>query len=204
MSNDINLSLFQSLNTMANAVRLDESASYDFDKHHSIPQISRSIAQIMGLPAEQINGLRLGATLLDFGIVNIPAEIVYKPEKLTEQEYDIIKQHPVQGYQLLKMIDYPWPIARMVLQHHERIDGSGYPAGLKKDDIIQEARIIAVADVVHSITSNRPWRSALSINVALDEIEKNKGIIYDQEVVEACVELYIKQPERLTEDYYKR
>jgi len=201
----LKLSLFQAIKTMADSIGFkDTMVAYQIENHHSVSQIARTTAQLMNLKPEEINGLRVGATLLDFGIVNIPNEILNKPDKLSEQEYNIIKQHPVHGYQLLKMIDFPWPVARMVLQHHERVDGSGYPAGLKQGDIIMAARIIAVADVVHSITSDRPWRSALSIDTALDEITKNRGIQFDPEVVDACVELFTNQRQRLTPQFYGR
>lgn len=201
-SQNLNLSLYQTIHRLAVNAGFKNNRSND--PQNNISQIARTIAQIMDFPADQINSLRIAAILLDVGMLNIPPDILYKPASLTEHEYNIIKQHPVQGYQLLKDINYPWPISRIVLQHQERCDGSGYPAGFAKDDIMMEARIIAVADVIHSITSDRPWRKALSIHEALDEINCGRGKKYDEAVVDAAVDLYRNQPERLTEEYYGR
>ncbi|HDQ04772.1 MAG TPA: HD domain-containing protein, partial [Deltaproteobacteria bacterium] len=112
------------------------------------------------------------------------------PTQLSELEYNLIKTHPSSGHAILKDIEFPWPIARIVLEHHERIDGSGYPCGLKGEGILLESRILAVADVVEAISSNRPYRAAFGIEAGLSEIEKNKGILYDAEVVDACLRLF--------------
>ena len=202
MDQDLKRNLHQTIKTLA--VNAGFKDNRTFDSQNNISQIARTIAQIMGMKEEDINGIRLASTLLDVGMLNIPLDILHKPTSLTEQEYNIIKQHPVQGYQLLREIEYPWPIARMVLQHQERCDGSGYPAGFTKDDIMIEARIIGAADVINSMTSDRPWRKALSIHEALDELQSNNGQKYDSDVVKAAVELYTNQAERLTEEYYGR
>ena len=196
------LYLYQTIKTLALNAGFKDNRN--FDPQRGISQIARTISQIMGVDKEMVDGIRLAATLLDVGMLNIPFDILHKPSSLTEQEYNIIKQHPVQGYQLLREIEYPQPIARVVSQHQERCDGSGYPAGFLKDDIMQEARIIGVADVVNSMTSDRPWRKALTINEAMDELTANRGKKYDEEVVDATIELYTNQAERLTEEFYGR
>lgn len=202
MTKNLHLSLYQTIKTLAINAGFKNNRSDD--PQNNISQISRTIAQIMGLPEEQINSIRIAAILLDVGMLNIPPDILYKPSSLTEHEYNIIKQHPVQGYQLLKDIQFLWPVARVVLQHQERCDGSGYPAGFTRDDIMLEARIIGVANVIHSITSDRPWRKAMSIDDALDEIINGRGQKYDPDVVDATVKLYRDEPERLTDEYYGR
>jgi HD-GYP domain-containing protein (c-di-GMP phosphodiesterase class II) len=126
----------------------------------------------------------------DIGKISVPAEILSKPGKLTDMEFGLIKVHSQSGYDILKDAELPYPIAEVVLQHHERLDGSGYPQGLKDDQILLETRIISVADVVEAIASYRPYRPARGIDAALEEIEKNKGILYDTRVVEACLRLF--------------
>ncbi|MCK5555424.1 MAG: HD-GYP domain-containing protein [Alphaproteobacteria bacterium] len=195
------LSLYQTVRTLSDVIGLKET--YAPGHQHNVAHISRIIAQMMKLDSDVIDGLRIGATLHDFGITRIPSEILNKPGKLTEQEYEIVKQHPVHGYQILKNINFPWPVGRMILQHHERMDGSGYPGGISGKDIIIEARIIAVADVVNSMTSDRIWRPALSIENALDELKNNNSVKYDPTVVDVCIELYTEKSHLLNNDYYR-
>ncbi len=201
LKDDVVHCLYQTVRTLADTIALKEPTTPAHQ--NSVSQITRCIGQILKLDYDIIDGARIGATLHDFGIIRIPTEILSKPGKLTDQEYEIMKQHPVHGYQILKSIDFPWPVGRMVLQHHERLDGSGYPGGISGTDIILEARIIAVADVMDSMTSDRPYRKALPFETALEEIKKHKGIKYDSAVVDACVELYTHQRERLDPDYYR-
>jgi HD-GYP domain-containing protein (c-di-GMP phosphodiesterase class II) len=144
----------------------------------------------MKLSQDKIKGIRIASLVHDIGKISLPAEILNKPTKLTEIEYSLIKDHSQTGYDILKSIDFPWPIAKIVLQHHERLDGSGYPNNLKGDEIILEARIIGVADVVEAMSSHRPYRPALGRDAALEEISKNKGILYDSEVVDVCLKLF--------------
>jgi HD-GYP domain-containing protein (c-di-GMP phosphodiesterase class II) len=132
----------------------------------------------------------LAGLIHDIGKVRVPAEILTHPDGLSEAEFTMIKMHPVLGYEILKTMDLPWPIAQIVHQHHERMDGSGYPSGLSEEDIILEARILAVADVVEAMASHRPYRSALGINKALDEILHKRGRLYDARVVDACSKLF--------------
>lgn len=154
-----------------------------------VSNLARAIATEMDLSSESIEGVRTVAMIHDIGKISIPAEILSKPGKLTNLELDLIKTHSQVGYDILKGIKFPWPIADIIYQHHERLDGSGYPQGLKDGDICLEAKIISVADVVEAIASHRPYRPAKGIDAALDEIEKNKGILYDAVVVEACLHL---------------
>jgi HD-GYP domain-containing protein (c-di-GMP phosphodiesterase class II) len=144
----------------------------------------------MKLPKDKIEGIRIASLVHDIGKISLPAEILNKPTKLSEMEYGLIKDHSQVGYDVLKSIEFSWPIAQIVLQHHERLDGSGYPQGLKGEDILLEAKIIGVADVVEAMSSHRPYRPAWGIDKALEEISKNKGILYDPKVVDACLKLF--------------
>jgi PAS domain S-box-containing protein len=155
-----------------------------------VAELATAIAKEMGLTDEQVHGIHLGGMVHDLGKIQIPAEILSMPRRLTEIEYGLIKIHPQAGYNILKDIDFPWPIAQMVLQHHERIDGSGYPQGLKGESILIEARILCVADVVEAMSAHRPYRPGLGIEAALNEIKKGSGTIYDTEVVDVCLKLF--------------
>ena len=163
---------------------------YTAGHQQRVTHLARAIASEMGLSLGQIEGIRMAGAIHDIGKIAVPAEILSKPGKITETEFGIIKTHPQVGYDILKGIEFPWPVAKIVLQHQERLDGSGYPAGLKGDEIILEARILAVADVVEAMASHRPYRPALGIDRALEEISKNRGILYDADVVDACVRLF--------------
>jgi len=132
----------------------------------------------------------LGGILHDIGKISVPAEILAKPGKISDFERGIIQQHPQSGYEILKTLDSSWPLKEIVLQHHERLDGSGYPLGLKEGEIALEAKIMAVADVVEAMSSHRPYRSALGIDAALEEIARQKGVLYGSEVVDACIKLF--------------
>lgn len=155
-----------------------------------VSKLATAIAREMKLPPDKIEGIRIASLVHDIGKISIPAEILSKPIKLNEIEYSLIKDHSQIGYDILKSIDFPWPVAKIVLQHHEKINGSGYPQGLKGDEILLEARIMGVADVVEAMSSHRPYRPALGIDKALEEISWNKGILYDPEVVGTCLELF--------------
>jgi PAS domain S-box-containing protein len=152
--------------------------------------LARAIATEMGLPPDTIEGLRMAGSIHDIGKLSIPAEILSKPTKLTNLEFSLIKEHSLKGYEMLKDVESPWPLAQIVYQHHERMDGSGYPGNLKGDEIIMEARILAVADVVEAMASYRPYRPAIGVEAALNEIEKNKGTLYDADAVNACLRLF--------------
>jgi HD-GYP domain-containing protein (c-di-GMP phosphodiesterase class II) len=144
----------------------------------------------MGLPQDKVEGVRMAGIIHDIGKLSIPAEILSKPTKLKEIEFSLIKQHSRSGYEMLKNVESPWPLAEIVYQHHERINGSGYPRNLKGDEILMESRILAVADVVEAMASHRPYRPTLGIEAALEEIEKNKGILYDNTVADTCLKLF--------------
>jgi putative nucleotidyltransferase with HDIG domain len=155
-----------------------------------VADLARTIATEMGLSQDKIEGIRMAGSIHDIGKLSIPAEILSKPTKLTDIEFSLIKEHSQSGYEMLKNVESPWPLAQIVYQHHERINGSGYPRNLKGDEILIDARIMAVADVVEAMASHRPYRPTLGIEAALEEIEKNKGILYDDVVAEACLRLF--------------
>lgn len=163
---------------------------YTAGHQRSVGDLARAIATEMGLPSDRIEGLRVAGIIHDIGKISVPGEILSKPSKLTDIEFSIIKTHSRAGYEILKDIDFPWPVARMVVEHHERMDGSGYPQNLSGEDILPESRILAVADVVEAISAHRPYRPSLGLKFALDEISKNKGRLYDGDVVEACLKLF--------------
>lgn len=157
-----------------------------------VAQLATAIANEMHLNEDRVHGIHIAGIVHDIGKIHIPAEILSKPAKLTEIEYNLVKTHSQAGYDILKGIEFPWPIAQTVLQHHERINGTGYPQGLKGDNIILEARILAVADVIDSMFSHRPYRPGMDIVPALDEIQKNRGVLYDDKVVDACLKLFLE------------
>jgi HD-GYP domain-containing protein (c-di-GMP phosphodiesterase class II) len=163
---------------------------YTSGHQQRVSDLARAIATEMGLSADRQDFIRTASTIHDIGKIAIPSEILSKPTKLTDLEFSLIKTHPQSGYDILKDIEFPWPVADVVLQHHERMDGSGYPQGLKGDDILLEARILAIADVVEAIASHRPYRPALGIDLALEDISRNKGILYDADAVDACLKLF--------------
>jgi HD-GYP domain-containing protein (c-di-GMP phosphodiesterase class II) len=143
----------------------------------------------MGLPQEQIEGIRVAGLIHDIGKLNIPLEVLSRPAELTRGERSMIEAHSRAGYDVLKTVEFPWPVAQIVLQHHERLDGSGYPQGLSGEEIILEARILAVADVVATMSSHRPSGGPWGIDKAMEEISQHRGVFYDPEVVDACLEL---------------
>ena len=174
------------------ASAIDKRDPYTAGHQRRVAELARAIALEMSLHEDLVHGIYIGALIHDLGKISIPSEILVKPGRLSDFEFALIRQHSLEGYNILKDTDFPWPIAEMVLQHHERLDGSGYPEGLKGDDVIIEARIIAVADVVEAMSSHRPYRPALGIERALEEIEENKGRTYDPQVSDACVSLFSK------------
>ena len=158
--------------------------------HERVSQLAVAIAREMLIPEEQIEGIRVTSMVHDIGKINVPAEILSKPGKLTDIEFGLIQQHTTTGYEVLKTIDYPWPIAEIVLQHHENINGTGYPYGLKDGDILIEAQIIRVADVVEAMSSHRPYRAALGLEAAIEELLIGRGEKYNQEAVDICVKIF--------------
>jgi HD-GYP domain-containing protein (c-di-GMP phosphodiesterase class II) len=173
---------------LANTVEMRDP--YTAGHQRRVSDLACAIATEMCLATEQIEGIRITSVIHDIGKISVPAEILSKPTRLSNIEFSLIKQHSESGYGILKDIDFIWPVAQIVLQHHERTDGSGYPLALKGGKILIEARILAVADVVEAMASHRPYRPGLGIDAALNEIEKNKGILYDGAVADACLRLF--------------
>jgi putative nucleotidyltransferase with HDIG domain len=176
------------IDTIGNIVEVKDP--YTAGHQKNVSQIATFIAQKMKLPKDKIEGIRIASLVHDIGKISVPAEILNKSTKLSEIEFDLVKDHSKTGYDILKSIEFPWPVAKIVLQHHERLNGSGYPNKLKGDEIILEAKIIGVVDVVEAMSSHRPYRPALGIDKALEEISKNRGILYDPEVVDAFLKLF--------------
>ena len=158
--------------------------------HFRSAALARNIARLMGLSRDQINAVRMAGSIHDIGKLSVPAEILSKPGKLSDAEFQLVKEHAGRGYEMLRDVDFPWPLADIVHQHHERMDGSGYPRRMTGGDIRIEARIMAVADVVEAMVSHRPYRPALGIEAALAEIETNSGTLYDSAIVDACLQLF--------------
>ena len=151
----------------------------------------------MGLPEEELDGIRMAAVVHDIGKISLPAEILSKPARLAEVEFNLIKTHPQKGYDILKEIAFPWPIARMVWQHHERMDGSGYPLGIPGEEILLGARVLAVADVVEAMASHRSYRQMPGLEKALEEIRAKRETLYDPAVVDACLCIFKEKDFRL-------
>lgn len=173
----------------AMALTVERRDPYTAGHQRRVADLARGVAAEMRLPTHQIDGIRMAGLIHDLGKICVPAEILSKPGRLTEIEHTLIKDHPQVGFEILKEIEFPWPVAQIVLQHHERIDGSGYPSGLTANDIILEAKTLAVADVVEAMASHRPYRPTLGREMALKEISKNRGVLYDPDVVDACLRL---------------
>ena len=163
---------------------------YTAGHQQKVSQLACAIGREMGLSAEQIRVIRIASLLHDVGMLFVPAEYLAKPGKLSDAEFSMIKAHPDMDYQILKTIDFSFDIADIVHQHHERLDGSGYPKGLKGDAIYLESRIIAVADVVEAMVSNRPYRPAPGLDAAMKEIENGRGTLYDPDAVDTCIKLF--------------
>ncbi len=163
---------------------------YTAGHQRRVTQIVSAIALEMEMDQDRFQGLRLASLVHDIGKINVPAEILSKPGALSQPEFDLIRTHSEAGYNILKNINFPWPISKIVLQHHERLDGSGYPGGLSGTEILLEARIIAVADVVEAMATHRPYRASLGIEKALEEIERGRGMLYDKDVADMCLNLF--------------
>jgi HD-GYP domain-containing protein (c-di-GMP phosphodiesterase class II) len=163
---------------------------YTAGHERRVAEIAVAIGAELGFDARRQQGLRIAGDLHDVGKMSIPSEILSKPGKLTAVELLMIKGHPQIGYEILRNVEFPWPVAQVALQHHERMDGSGYPHGLKGEEILLEARIMSVADVVEAMSSHRPYRAGLGIDKALTEIERGRGTAYDPVVVGACLRLF--------------
>ena len=184
----------------AMALTIEIRDPYTAGHQRRVSKLSCAIAQDLGMSEFEVEGLRVAGDIHDLGKIYVPAEILSKPGQITAIEYGIIKTHPQVGYDILKTINFPWPVAQIVLQHHERLDGSGYPLGLVSDQILKEARILTVADIVEAMSSHRPYRPAQGIDKALAEVVQNKGRFYDTDVVDACVKLFQEERFHFTEE----
>jgi len=177
----------------AMSLTIESRDPYTSGHQHRVALLATAMAEEMGLPKDRTEGIRLAGMIHDLGKIAVPAEVLSKPTHLADFEFSLIKTHPEVGYDILKEIEFPWPVAQIVRQHHERMDGSGYPLAISGEEILLEARIISVADVVEAMASHRPYRPAVGLDKALDEVTGNAGTLYDQEAVEACLKLFRKK-----------
>ena len=184
--------LQQNLDKIVNVMSLtvEERDPYTAGHQRRTTDLAVAIAREMGLSKHEIKGVQMAGFIHDIGKISIPAEILSKPGRLNEAEILLIRRHPQVGYGILKKIDFPWPVDLIVLQHHEKMDGSGYPQGLSGKETLVEARILCVADVVETISSHRPYRPGLGLDKALEDITKNRGTLFDPHVVDACLTLF--------------
>jgi PAS domain S-box-containing protein len=193
-------SLRQSIKTTIQVLGTASEARDPYTAGHQkrVADLARAIATEMRLPHDKIEAIRMAAAIHDIGKISVPSEILCKPAMLTDLEFCLIKNHPQFSYDIIKDVESPWPLADIVYQHHERIDGSGYPQGLKDANILIEARILAVADVVEAMMSYRPYRPMLGLEIALAEIENNAGILYDRRVTDACLKVFRENGYQIT------
>ncbi len=175
------------------ALTVEARAPYTAGHQQRVANLAGAIAKETGLSDEQIDGIRMAGGIHDIGKISVPSEILSKPDRLTDIEFGLIKTHSQVAYDILKRVEFPWPIAQIVLQHHERMDGSGYPTGLSGEETLIEARILGVADVVEAMSSHQPYRPALGIDKALEEISRNRGVLYDPSVVDACWKVFTEK-----------
>jgi response regulator RpfG family c-di-GMP phosphodiesterase len=180
--------LLESVAALATVV--EQRDPYTSGHQRQVAKLADAIAREMDLPEKVVEGINLAAVVHDVGKISIPTEILSKPGQLSELEFSLIQLHPERGYEVLREIDFPWPIAQIILQHHERLNGTGYPHGLKNEEILLEARVISVADTIEAMASHRPYRDGLGIDCALDEIQKGCGKLYDPNVVDAAISLF--------------
>jgi HD-GYP domain-containing protein (c-di-GMP phosphodiesterase class II) len=181
------------------AATVEARDPYTAGHQRRVAALAAGMAKELGLAEEAVQGIHLAGTIHDLGKIKIPAEILARPGQLSEIETRLIQIHPEAGWEILKGVEFPWPIAEMVLEHHERLDGSGYPKGLRGEQISQGARIIAVADVVEAMASHRPYRPSRGLNAALAQIESDRETLYDATVVDACLRLFREKGYRLAD-----
>jgi PAS domain S-box-containing protein/putative nucleotidyltransferase with HDIG domain len=172
------------------ALTVEKRDPYTAGHQQKVAHLAVEIARELGWPEDKVEGVRLGAMIHDIGKIYVPSEILNRPSKLSDLEFEVIKRHPQVGYEIVKDVEFPWPVAQIILQHHERLDGSGYPQQLCAEQIIPEARVLAVADLVEAVASHRPYRPALGVEVGLAEIQKYRDSLFDAEVVDACVRVF--------------
>ncbi|MBK5962967.1 PAS sensor protein [Thiocystis minor] len=188
---NLQVSLEQTIQVIADTI--EERDAYTAGHQRRVASLCTHIAGELGLPADRIRGLHLAATIHDLGKISVPAEILAKPRRLSAMEFGLVKEHPTIGFEILKKVTFPWPIATIIHQHHERLDGSGYPLGLTGEALLLESKILAVADVVEAMALHRPYRSALGLEAALDEITTHRGLTFDASVVDACLRVFRDQ-----------
>ncbi len=174
---------------MAIAMTVEKRDPYTYGHQQRVAELARAIGMEIGLSPDQVEGLAIASAIHDIGKISLPAEILTKPSHLSSLEMSLIQAHSQAGYDILKSVEFPWPVAQIVLQHHERLNGTGYPQGLSGEGILKEARIVGVADVVETMSSHRPYRPSMGLDKALEEISAKKGILYDPEAVDACLAL---------------
>lgn len=188
------------LSTVQMAMALSEMRdAYTVGHERRVGEIAVAIATELGFDEDRLEGLRVAGYLHDVGKISIPSEILSRPVRLSHTEMSLVKGHAQAGYEVLKEVEFPWPVAEVALQHHERLDGSGYPRGLKGEEMLLEARIVAVADVVEAMASHRPYRPGLGIEAALSELKNNRGKLYDEQVVDACLKVFREKNYRMPE-----
>jgi putative nucleotidyltransferase with HDIG domain len=180
--------LEETVNGLISAVEMRDP--YTAGHQRRVAKLATAIAKDLGFDSNRMDGLRMAGLLHDIGKMYVPIEILTKPGRLSDAEFNLIKMHPQTGYEILKRIEFPWNVAEIVLQHHELIDGSGYPSGLKEDEICMEAKILVVSDVIESMSSHRPYRATLGIYPALKEITRYRGSLYDEAIVDTCLNLF--------------
>jgi len=176
---------------------VEQRDPYTAGHQRRVANLARAIATEMGVPLGRIGGIRVAGSIHDLGKVSVPAEILSRPGRLTENELKLVQAHAQIGYDLLREVEFPWPVADIVLQHHERLDGSGYPNHLRGQEILLEARILALADVVDAMSSHRPYRPAFTTDEVMEEISRERGALYDPEAVDACLRLFREKGFRL-------
>lgn len=188
---ELEKSLEESIKSIAYTV--ESRDEYTAGHMKRVGQLASAIARELGLPEDTIHGIELASTIHDVGKIAIPVEILTKPGKLSKVEFMLVQTHVEAGYDIVKNIQFPWPIARMILEHHERMDGSGYPQGLKGDEILLGSRIIALSDVIEAMSTHRPYRFVVGIDAALDEIKQHRGTLFDAQAVDACLKLFAEK-----------
>jgi PAS domain S-box-containing protein len=193
--------MYEVIDSLSNVIEARDPYTAGHQKR--VTDLSVAIAHEMKLSPSLVDGIRFASQVHDIGKISIPTEILTKPSALTSYEVAMLRSHAQAGYEILKPLSFPWPVADIILQHHERLDGSGYPNALKENDILVEAKIIAVADTVEAMSSDRPYRSSKGVVHALEEIETNSAVLYDQEAVKACLDLFRNKGYRFPEVYHR-
>jgi HD-GYP domain-containing protein (c-di-GMP phosphodiesterase class II) len=183
--------LLQAVEAVSSAI--EQRDPYSVGHQARVARLSSSIGAELGLPEPQIDGVYIAAVVHDVGELDVPVELIGYPGKLSEIELNIVRRHPEIGHAIFKEVRFPWPIADIVLQHHERLDGSGYPQGLTAPQILLESKVLAVADVVEAMSAQRPHRPAQGIKAALSEIEQHRGVLYDSDAADACLRLFAEK-----------